>query len=210
MAAPQSKEDIFNLALRLLKEDAVVSIDPPDADRDAASAGADWYDQVRRDVLEEHPWKFAQKRASILKDSSTPDFEYANQYELPSDFIRVARLGGYWDDPEWDYEIESGFILTDHENPLPLVYIWDITDVTKFSPKFILCVALRLGQLMAFDLTGNATLVEVMGNRYDVELSKATSISGQNRPPRRVQKSRFKQVRQTQGNRSDWRRWGDS
>jgi hypothetical protein len=209
MATPNSKTAIANLALRHLKIDPVTSIDPPDEDSKAAQAAADWYDQARRDTLEAHPWKFATKRRSLVADASAPGFEYTKKYELPSDFIRVNRIGENWDNPQMDYEIEDGFILCDLESPLLLVYVYNLSDATKFSPKFVTSLSYKLAAFMAFEMTGNAQLVQAMEAQFVGSLTQAASVSGQNRPTRRVEHSRLKAIRQSTGRARDWRRWGD-
>jgi hypothetical protein len=209
MPKPTSKEEIVNLALGHLKIDAITSIDPPDEDSKAAAAGAKWYDQARRTTLEDHPWKFAAKRAQITAEAAAPLFEYAVKYELPNDFIRVNRLGQDWDAPEQDYEIESGYILCDVTSPLDLVYVWDLKDVSKFSPKFITCLSYCLAKFMAYEMTGNASLVAALDDQYIKSLSSAAAVSGQNRPTRRVQRSRLSEARQV-GRRMDWRSWGNN
>lgn len=210
MATPNSKTAIVNLALGHLKIDPVTSIDPPDEDSKAAQAGEKWYDQARRDTLEAHPWKFASRRRTILADAAAPAFEYTKKYELPTDFIRVTRIGEDWDDPEREYELEDGFILCDVESPLKLVYVYNLTDASKFSPKFITSLSYKLAEFMAFEMTGNAQLVAAMAGQFDNSFMKAASVSGQNRPTRRIQRSKISTARQFGGRGRDWRRWGDT
>lgn len=209
MATPNSKTAIANLALGHLKTDPVVSIEPPDEDSKAAQASAKWYDQARRDTLEAHPWKFASKRKNIVADAVPPLFEYSGRYELPPDFIRVNRIGESWDDPEGDYELEDGFILCNEGSPLKLVYVYNLTDTSKFSPKFITSLSYKLAAFMAYEITGNAALVGAMEEQFTRSLTQAASVSGQNRPTRRVEHSRLRQARQMQARGRDWRRWGD-
>lgn len=208
MAKPTSPTEIVNLALRLLKTDPVLSIDPPDDDSKEAEAGAAWYDQARREVLEDHPWNFASKRASIASDADAPEFEYTARYELPADFIRLNRIGENWDDPEQDYEIEGDYILANVDTPLMLVYVWDIETVSKFSAKFVHALACRLATLMAYELTGNASLVDVMSTEYDKALTSAESVDGQNRPTRRIQRSKLREARGNMARGRNWRTWG--
>lgn len=210
MATPNSKTAIVNLALRNLKTDPVISIEPPDDDSKAASAGAAWFDQARRDTLEAHPWKFASRRRNLVADPTAPLFEWDKQYELPNDFIRVGYLGNDWRNPITDYDIEGDFILCNETSPLPLVYVWNLTDVTKFSPKFVTALTYKLAALMAFEITGNAQLVGAMESQFDACFMKAASVNGQNRPTRRVQHSKLQQARQGQGRYKDWQRWGDT
>lgn len=195
MATPTSKEALSSLSLGHLKIDPITSIDPPDEDSKAAQAAAKWYDQARRTVLEDHPWKFAQKRTTIMAESTGPLFEYDYKFELPSDYIRMVRIGENWDDPEVDYEIEDGYILTNTAGPLMLVYIYNLTTVSKFSPKFITALSYKHAELMAYELTGNAGMKSAMLDLYTGEFTTAAAVSGQNRPIKRVQRSRLANAR---------------
>lgn len=201
MAKPTSRVSIVNLALSHLKTDAVVSIDPPDSDSKAAAAGAKWYDQARRHTLEDHPWKFASKRVNVVAETAAPLFEYAYKYQVPSDFIRVNSIGESWQDPIEDYEIEGDFILCNEAAPLKLKYVWDLNDATKFSAKFITALSYKLAAFMAYEITGNASAVTVMEDQYTNALTSAASVQGQNRPTRRVERSKLRESRLTGASR---------
>jgi len=208
MAKPSSKTAIANLALGHMKIDPVVSIDPPDSDSKAAQSAEKWYDQARRDTLEAHPWNFASKRISVASEATTPAFEYTKKYQLPPDFIRVNRVGELWQDPVTDFEIEDGYILCDETSPLKLCYVYNIEDVSKFSPKFITALSSKLAAFMAYEMTGNASLVEAMENQYERALTSAASVDGQNRPTRRVQRSKRRDARKNVGRYRNWQSWG--
>lgn len=207
MARPTSSTAIANLSLRHLKNAPILSINPPDEDSKAAAAAAAWYDQARRHVLEDHPWNFASKRVSIAAENDAPAFEYAKKYQLPPDFIRVIRLGLQWHSPETDYEIEGDYIICDVSTPLKMVYVYDFENVSKFSPKFISCLSYKLASFMAYELTGNASLVAEMESLYTKELTSAASVDGQNRPTRRIQKSKLVEARQNYGRYRNWQSW---
>lgn len=210
MATPNAKTKIVNLALGHLKIDAITSIDPPDADSKAALAGAKWYDQARRDTLEAHPWKFASKPIHLVADPVSPLFEYDKKYELPPDFIRICYVGNDYRFPVRDFDIQGNFIVCNETSPLPMVYVYDFSDATKFSPKFITSMSYRLASFMAYEMTGNAQLVEAMDGQFTKSLTQAASVSGQNRPTRRVQRSRLAEARRSIGRYDDWRSWGDN
>lgn len=210
MAKPSAKVDIVNLGLRNLKQDPVTSIDPPDDDSKAAAAGADWYDQARRATLEAHTWNFAQKRANIGAESAGPLFGYSKKYQLPNDYIRLVRIGEDYNFAEDDYEIEDGFFLCDVEAPLRLVYIYDNVTIGKYPALFVTALAYKLAAFMAYELTGNAAVVTAMEAQFDKAITQAKAVDGQNRPPRRVQRSRLREARMLNGRYRDWQRWGDS
>lgn len=204
MAAPSSSTAIANLALGLLKVSQVVSIDPPDANSEGAKIMARIYDQCRQAVLEDHPWAFARRRVNVPAESDAPAFEYSYKYQLPTDYLRLVRAGEVWYDQETDYEIEGDYILIDEAGPLQLVYIFDQTDVSKFSAKFIDLLSIRLASQAAYELTGSATLAKGLKDEYKDALTSAASVAGQNRPTRRIQKSKFGAARQNLGRRYNY------
>jgi len=211
MPVPSSKTAIANLALRHLKEDPVTSIDPPDKDSKAAQAAAAWYDQARQDTLEAHPWKFASKRRKLVEAQTTPLFEWAHQYELPPDYIRLNYIGTSWSDPIEEYDLEDGYILCNEPGPLCLSYVYNLTDATKFSPKFRTSMSYRMAAFMAYEITGNAQLVGAMEGQFMNSLTGATAVSGQNRKTRRIEHSALKAARQQMGGQyRNWRSWGDN
>lgn len=209
MSTPNSKTAIANLALGHLKTDPVVSIDPPDEDSKAAQAMAKWYDQARRDTLEAHPWKFASRRREILADAEAPLFGWDKKYELPNDYIRINYMGEDWRNPLTDYDIEGSFILCNEASPLKLVYVYNLIDPSKFSPKFITSLSYKLAALAGYEITGNAQIVQAMEAQFMASFSSAASVAGQNRPTRRIEHSRLLEARQNRSRFRDWQRWGD-
>ena len=121
----------------------------------------------------------------------------------------MNRIGEDWDNPEGDYEIEGDYILCDVTTPLKLVYVYDITDVSKFSPKFITSLSFKLGSLMGYEMTGAQSVSEALEARFVSSLTTAASVDGQNRPTRRVQRSKLADARNNTGVNRNWRSWGD-
>ncbi len=114
----------------------------------------------------------------------------------------------WWNDQDLDYTIEDGYILCNETGPLDFVYVYDIMDVTKFSPKFIICFSYRLAQFSGYEITGSQAVVQAMEQLFTKELSTAASIQGQNRPPKRIQRSRLRSARMNTGTSRNWRNWG--
>lgn len=214
MGAPTSKNDIANLALRHLKQSPVASIDPPDSSSKAAKSAAAFYDQARRTVLEEHTWNFAKKRTQISESSTTPAFGYDKQYPQPDGFIAVARIGTYEDEDNYDLGLDDDdvpVIQCDLTSPINLVWIKDVTTVSRFSPLFIEALSYKLAELMAYDLAGSKTLGERMSQKYEIALSKARTRDGQQRPPKRRQQSKILNARRNMGRAAEsHKNWGDS
>jgi hypothetical protein len=196
MAIATTKTMIANMAFSFLKVDAVTNIDPPDVNSKAAKLASRWYDECRRECLSETIWDFAKRRVTLAAAGTPPAFgHYGQRFLLPADYIRVAFIGDETN-PETDYEIEEGYILSNLAAPLPLAYIFDQEDIIKFSPKFNSLLAKNMARKMAYDLTGNRTMVEQMNADYENALSEAKGLDAQQNPPKRIQRSRWAMAKQ--------------
>ena len=197
MAAPTSAVSICNLALSYLKQESIADLAD---DNDRAKTCLKWYDQTRRFMLRGHVWNFALKRAQ-LTTSGTPAFGYDNQYDLPNDYIRIASIGDedngfHTPNGPSPYELEDGKILINSSAAtLNLRYICDVTTVAKFDPMFVQSMAISLALNMAYAFSGSLTNVKTIKALFDSAFPWATSVDGQERPPSRIQRSRFKQAR---------------
>lgn len=194
--APNSEVDICNLALDLLKQKSVVNIDVPT--NQVEELCSRWYQQKRRAALRSHMWNFAMKRIALLPDSSaTPLFGFTHAYNLPSDFIRYA---GRFDDvgklaspdPE-DHEIENGQILFDGSDntAINIRYVFDQAIITKFDSLFIEVFVLELAIAFAPKFSGTEARVKTLAGFRAEVVGEARAIDGQERPPRRRQRSEW-------------------
>jgi len=196
MSAPTSAVEICNLALDHIKVDGtdqVTNLDDPSINLEEVCAR--WYDATRRNLLRRHGWNFAIKRAIITKDATAPAFEFSDAYNLPNDYIRLVSLGaaGEFD----DYVVENNQILMDRSDlydsgdDLKIRYIYDHTSVAKFDPMFVTLLSLFLARELAYKLSGSNTVVQRLDNRIDTEIVDAFAADGQERPPKRIEKSKW-------------------
>jgi len=186
MSAPVSAVEVCNLSLDLLRHSTLItSIDTPETEEE--SLGARWYDATRRSVLRMFPWNFARKRATISLNATAPEFGYSDAYDLPNDFLNVIFVG---EDPVndliTDFLIEGDQLLTDNSAAasLDLCYVYDIEDVTKFDPIFLMLLVAELAVVFGNSLTGlNKSLIgmEKLRDRWE---AKARAKNGQENPPR--------------------------
>ncbi len=197
MSAPNSPIAICRLALDLLKQTAVVtSITNPTTTEEKRCAR--WYDATRRALLRKHFWVFARTRASIPRDSVTPAFGYSDAYNLPTNFLRKHFIG---DDSTNDYitdsVIEGRQILLNNSGAtsLNIGYIIDVTTVGKFDALFVLLLAAELANNMAYSFTGKNTVIERLETTLLRLREEAKAVNGQDRPPKRVQSSKFQNAR---------------
>lgn len=195
MATPTSPVDISNLALDLLKQAPITSIDTPSSTPEQICAR--WYDVSRREMLEKHPWNFAIKRRQLTPNATAPEFGYAYAYDLPSDFIRLATIGDdAADEYRRLYEIENGQLLLDEGDDtdgttLFVRYVYNHENPAQWSPLFVKCLALQMAVNMAAKFAVATTLAASIQKRVDDEGPWAMSVDGQARPPKRIQRSKW-------------------
>lgn len=200
MARVTTKTGVANLTASLLKVEAVTNIDPPDSSSKFAKVANRWYDDSRRDTLADHIWNHAETQVELPADTSwTPIGRYGARYLLPADYIRLVWIGDE-DFPETDYKIKGGYIYCNYSGSLPIGYIFDQEDITKWSPKFIQTFARKLAANCAYDITGNRTFADEMENKYIQYLSIATTVDGQESPPtHKVRRSKWKAAKEGYG-----------
>lgn len=198
---PTSPVDICNLALDELKQSPIKSISTPVSATEQICARR--YDAVRQESLMAHPWKFAIKRITLTPNASTtPPFGYAYAYDLPNDYIRRVTIGDdYLGDLSRDFEIENGQILAptgtatgaSGTDPLTLYfrYIYDITDVAKFNPLFVAYLVLKLAVRMSNKFAISNQLKAAIKDDFKDCETEAKAVNGQERAPKRIQKSRL-------------------
>lgn len=188
-ARPSSDVDICNLALDLLNQNPITSIDAPTGK--AAEACARWYHLVRAALLRKHPWKFASIRTTL---ASTTDYDlpfgYDNAWRLPADFIRLIAIGD-----------DITGIITDENSRLLLRYIYDIKNVNQFDSLFVDMLVIE----MALKIGPKFTASEARINALKDDLKRITpasfAVDGQERPPSRVRRSTWIRRRKMNGSR---------
>jgi len=190
MSAPSAPVEVCNLSLDLLRHNALMTdIETPTTDEE--SLGSRWYDATRRSCLRMFPWNFARKRRSIPRSSVAPSFGYADAYELPNDYLGLVFIGESAEEKELDYLVEGGKLLIDNDgaSSLQICYIWDVTDVTKFDPIFLMLLVAELAVVFGNAITGlNKSIkgMELLRDRWE---AKARSKNGQENPPRVIYNS---------------------
>jgi hypothetical protein len=139
-----------------------------------------FYEPTRNELLAQHFWNFAIKRVSLAEIVTTPAFEWAAQYELPSDFVRVRRLNYVNDVP---YIIEGTKILTDQRSELQLVYVARVSDTVQFSPLFTSVLTTLMAILIGPTITGDGTASVRLAARLRDLLLTAKMVDSQDGTP---------------------------
>ena len=195
-----SKTEICNLSQDLLSGETVLDIDSPTTATESMLAR--WYDQCRKQCLREHPWKFAAKRQILAASATAPAFGYTKAFPLPNDFIRLLTIessdGGQILPQEFQIESLEGvkvIMISTEASSIRLRYVYDIEDVTKFDAMFVSYLALSIALATAYKVTESSGSVERISNLQERQGQMARAISGQERPPTRVERSRNRSAR---------------
>ena len=128
-------------------------------------------------MFRSHAWNCLTKRVELAKDSTAPVVEYANQYTLPSDCLRVLKIHtGATDsiESQVDYVVEGRKIKTD-EGTVFLVYISLVTDPNIYD-TLTEALAAALAADIAYAITNNATLSNNYQKLADERLREARFI----------------------------------
>lgn len=177
-----SKVEICNRALQLLGANSITSLEGNSTEARECSRA---FDIVRDAELRAHPWNFARKRVSLAASSTTPAFEYANAFPVPSDFIRLKLENRSQVPVDWQIETHSTgdvCIMTDDSAPLKIVYIAQITDTAKWDALFVEVFAARLAMDICEKITASAQKRQLAQNEYQWKLAEAKRVNAIERP----------------------------
>ena len=183
-----SQVDIANRALTKLGAARIISFSD---DNKQARAVASMFNIVRDSELRSHIWSFSVKRASLPALTSTPDWGFQKEYQVPSDLLRVLMVndvyGGpsredYRNQPVAEYVLEGNKILCNFAAPLKIRYVSRVTDTTQWDSMFVEAFACRLAMELAEDLTQSNTKRELAQSEYVAALRGAIRASALEQP----------------------------
>lgn len=124
------------------------------------------YEQTRDGLLRSHWWRFAQARVALVEDTSSPAFEWDNQFVLPTDMMRARGVyGGTGSrNTRMSYELEGNLILT-NESAVNFRYIKQVTDPADFDSLFTEVLILLLARKLLGPLAGGHPKMDAMLER---------------------------------------------
>lgn len=203
MALPTSDIDICNLALDRLGQASAASINPPETTQEIICARH--YDKTRRKLLRAYIFNFSKKYDTLTKDPlKVPAFGFANAFSLPNDFLRLLALGDSTVEKDIQrrfYDFSEGFIFTDASigDELQITYIKDAILVGQFDALFVDSFVLMLAADMAYKFSLKPSLVKAIRDELGESLVAAAAVAGQEKPPRRIERSKLRRVRRRGG-----------
>jgi hypothetical protein len=143
---------ICNFALAKVGEQRITSLD--DKSKNAILCKLH-FQQTLDEVLRNHRWNSAMKRAALGADAEAPAFGYEYQYTLPIDCLRVIRL----EEPLDEYRVEGRKLLTD-TSPCNILYISRVEDENILDPLLVKVLVIELAIKLAYNLTEVRTMTD--------------------------------------------------
>tara|TARA_R110000822_G_scaffold225088_1_gene357934 strand:- start:2003 stop:2605 length:603 start_codon:yes stop_codon:yes gene_type:complete len=166
-----SEVQIVNNALIKIGASAILSLTE---NSEAARAANVIYEQVRDASIRDHIWNFAVTRVELAQSATAPAFEFAYQYPLPSDCLRVLQM----ESSSMVFKIEGRKLLTD-EGTAKILYLSRVEDVNLFDPMFVEALSARLAAELAITLAESNSLYQNMMEMYQRKLGDARSVDAQ-------------------------------
>lgn len=210
MAAPPpgSEVDICNLALARIGEQPIAAIEGDDLPR-AARIMAQHYPMTRQALLRAYVFNFSKRYTTLQCDADvTPDFGFSYAYKLPNDHLRLLGIGDVTindDTPPDFYDISGRHLFTD-EGGGEAINVYDIKDelvVGKWDPLFRKLMYLELARDVSYAFTLKPSLLTQLDEQLkDVRL-QAAAVAGQEKPPRRITRSKYINDRRMGGGSRD-------
>lgn len=160
---------------------------------DRAKIAANLYPTIRDDLLRTHPWNCTIKRALLAPDATPPAFGYANQFELPADFLRVLEVGQ--GGCQIDYLVEGRHVLANAASvELRYVYLNEVENT--WDASLVALLTLAMAAALAYPITQSAALQANMEQKLAMAKKVARAVDGQEDPPQtlgdeRLYASRF-------------------
>ena len=200
--------DIMNIAHVILGQRWATS---PSEDVKVTQFANDRYESIRDMVLTKGKWNCATTRAQLAVLSTAPLFGFANQYQLPSDFLRFRRFQDQTFHIPYSIEALSNgdgtasrVLLTD-EGSANIIYIFRLTEVAKMDELLKYAIGARLAQEIALGVKGDLRQAGFAKNLADEAMSEAQFVDANQASTEVMQATGWVNSRVTGGTLTDLR-----
>lgn len=188
--------DICNLAVSHLGDKgSVENIEVPEKQTEIVCAK--WYDVSRRTTLRQMMPSFARKREIWPLDAEyVPAFGYAYAYIYKPECLKILGIGNL-SEKRNDYAVEDGHLMTNcsYEKGLPIRYVADIKDPSKYTPDFIDLFSWILAQNICIELTENDNKFAQISQILPLKIMEYCGVDAQENKPIRIERSGLMRAR---------------
>ena len=188
--AVNSDVELCNLALGHMGDFGTIeSIDTPESA--AELIFAKWYDVSRQTYLKKVMPNFAMSRENVAENATNNQSEYFNSsYPFPSNALKILGIGEVKNKMN-DYTVEENTIYTSqtYDNGLPVRFIKDITDISKWSPEAKIGFSWYLAAQTCMEVTQDKQILQLMEQKSRDEMANVSGLNAQENRPIRISRS---------------------
>lgn len=165
-----SKVEICNTAIISVGAPPVNAIPDPSGDK-ASEACDQLWEQCLKELLSEHPWKWALVHQQLAVDSGytsvyTDDYDYA--YQIPTALVRFS------DSESSDtIFVRRGQHLLTNDDELAIEFVQFNEDTTKFPAKFTRALSALLAREIFFYMSTKGSFDKNFAAKYERALEEA-------------------------------------
>ncbi len=156
------------------------------ATTDRARNAALLWPSVRDFVLRSHPWNCAVRREVLapLADGSgnvlRPAFDFSYQFLLPSDYLRVIRVGCDGERPRYKVEsIQQGRVILLDSPTCLLRFVFRNENVATWDTMLVWAMTEAMRAALAFPTTGSGSMEQMLTQALKEILRQARAVDGQ-------------------------------
>jgi len=149
-------------------------------DNDRTRLASNLWPMVRNYVLRRHPWNCAVKRVTLSPDVTAPEFDWAFQFTLPNDYMRMLSVGERG--CEEDFKIESGKLML-NTNIALVRYIWRNENPATYDDLLVYGLTCAMKAVMAYPITQSTSLEQLIEEGLKDVMRQARAVDGQDETP---------------------------
>lgn len=180
-----AKLTVINNALVELGDTPLTSLSE---NRLGATVALQVYDSVYQDLLGKAPWRFATQKADLSRETDTPLNEWAYQFVLPAQCLRILRVY-----PFSNYEV-FGTKIFSGATSLAVDYVANVSESYLPAP-YARLLTLELAVRMCMTITNDADLKTRLQSDARLQFAAALAADSMQRPNIPIQSSPFLSVR---------------
>jgi len=184
-----SKTDISNIALYELGLDPITSLTDG---TDIANACNALYEETAKEVMTEGAFSSTIKRATLNQTTTTPNFEYSYEFQLPTDpkCLRVLNAN-----TNIEYMVEGDKLVTDNST-IKVRYISHLTNSGDYDEMLKQAITAKLKYRLAKAFNAvNANESKLLYEQYLLIQRKSLAIDGKQGTSRQLKSEDFTRIR---------------
>lgn len=179
--------DVINVALRRVGATRIVDFTDDGA---SATVAEDLFSEILDDLLRQHAWNFATRRAKLAQLSETPTFEFDHAYTMPPEWIRTVSVhpndAGAGTMFYREEMVDNKRVIVTSADEVYLRYIVRVTDANLWPPDFRNALSMLLARDFSIPLGNSNTLHANFDKLSRNAIARARSSDSMGSSPERM------------------------